>query len=304
MTRARRGFALMVVLWVMVGIGILALAVALTGRNALATASNRTALTSARWRAEGCAERVRAATNDALNGVRPDAVIAVWDSLDRVIATSPLVANTSCHVTTNAVGSSLDINSADATELQRLFAALNIGPARADSLTDAILDWRDADTLPRPLGAERSWYAAAHRLIPRDSAFANVRELLRVRGFEHFGDTLAVFGTETGRLSLAHAPLPVLASLPGFTVEALTRVADLRAQHQRLPELISLSATLPKNAREALIAHYAELARSTTPEPEGWIVTVSAAEGVPAVTSTIELYLARGGTRVAVLRRR
>jgi type II secretory pathway pseudopilin PulG len=304
MIRQRQGFALMVVLWVMVGIGILALAVALAGRNALATASNRTALTSARWRAEGCAERVRAASNAALTEVHPDAVIAVWDSLDRVIATSPLMTNTSCTIISRAVGSALDINTADATELSRLFAALHIGPARADSLTDALLDWRDADTLPRPLGAERSWYIAAHRLVPRDSAFADIRELLLVRGFEHFGDTLNVFGTEIGRLALAHAPLPVLASLPGFTVEALTRVSDLRAHHQRLPELIALSATLPKDARETLIAHYAELTRGTTPEPEGWIVTVSVKEGTPQVTSTLELYLARAGTRVAVLRRR
>lgn len=300
----RRGFALLVVLWVMVGIGVLALAAALTGRQAIGTASNRVALTTAHWRSEGCVERMRAAAHQALTSVHPDAVIAVWDSLDRVLATSPFLTGTSCTITPRAVGAGLNINTADPSELHRFFAALNIGPSRADSLTDALLDWRDGDTVSRALGAERQWYRAQHRLTPRDSAFADPREILLVRGFEQFSDTIALLTTEDGRLPLAHTPLPVLAALPGFTPEALARVAELRARHERLPELIALSGTLPKNARETLIANYPELARRTTPEPEGWIVSVEVTSGTPAVIATTEVYLARAGTRVAVLRRR
>lgn len=303
-TERRRGFALLTVLWVMTGVGILALAASLAGRNALATARNRVALTTAHWRAEGCIERVRAATNEALTSVHPDAVIAVWDTLDQILGASPFLTNTSCAITTRAAGAGLNINTADPSELARFFAALNISPSRADSLVDALLDWRDGDTLPRALGAERSWYRAEHRLLPHDSVFADPRELLLVRGFEHFGDTIALLTTEDNRLPLAHTPLPVLATLPGFTPEALTRVAELRTRHERLPELIGLSGMLSKEARETLIAHYPELARRTTPEPEGWIVTASISTGTPAVTATTEIYLARAGTRVAILRRR
>jgi general secretion pathway protein K len=303
-SRHRRGFALLIVLWVMVGIAVLALAAMLTGRSALATAKNRTELSAAQWRAEGCIERVRAAAHEALTSIQPDAVIAVWDSLDRVLVSSPLIVNTSCTITARAVGAALNMNTADATALNRLFVALGIRPARADSLTDALLDWRDADSLARPLGVERSWYIAAHRVPPRDSDFVDPRELLLVRGFEHFADTITMFGVEPARIPLGHAPLPVLASLPGFTPEALIRVSDLRTRRVRLPELIALSGTLPKDARETLIAHYAELSRQTTPEPEGWIVAAQVTGGSPAVTAITEVYLARAGTRVAVLRRR
>jgi hypothetical protein len=202
------------------------------------------------------------------------------------------------------VGAGLNINDAPPERLSRFFAALNIPPSRADSLVDALLDWRDPDLFPRPLGAERAWYQAAHRLVPRDGAFADPKELLQVRGFEQFGDTLSLIQTESARMPLGHTPLPILAALPGMSPEAVARAADLRLRNERIVELLVLGATLPTSARDTLMAHYAELARMTTTEPEGWIVVATGLAGSPGVEVAMEVRLARGGTRVATMRRR
>ncbi|MDB4949022.1 MAG: hypothetical protein JWM27_1671, partial [Gemmatimonadetes bacterium] len=53
---SRRGFALLAVLWILVGAAALGLAVALSGRSAVAAAQNRVDLARARWAAAGCAE--------------------------------------------------------------------------------------------------------------------------------------------------------------------------------------------------------------------------------------------------------
>jgi len=261
------------------------------------------ALTEAEWRAEGCVERARAAVYDAMTGVRPDAVIAVWDSLDRVVAASPLVRATRCRVTARASGTGVQLNEADPEQLRRLFHALGIAPARADSLIDALLDWRDRDRVKRSSGAEQEWYAAHHRSGPRDSAFASVEELRLVRGFEHLGDTVMLFTTDAGRMPLSHVPLPVLASLPGMTPATLVHAAALRARGQRVPELAALGVNLPKEDYAQLMAHYEELSRRMVPEPEAWFLSAIVEAGEPPVHTTIRVRLARAGARVAIMGR-
>jgi type II secretory pathway component PulK len=304
MTPNRRGFVLLTVLWVLVGFSVLALSTALAARSALATARNRTASAAAQWRAEGCLERARAAIHDAMTGVRSDQVIAAWHALDRTIGASPLVSHTACAMTVRPLGAAVNINSADPATLRRFFAALGMAPRRADSLTDAILDWRDADTLPRPLGAERGWYAALARPAPRDSQFADPRELLRVRGFERFGDTLALVRVGGGRIPLSHAPPAVAAALPGMTPAAVARVAELQAEGEPLVDLLGLGVVLSEEDRAVLLTSYPELSRLATPGPERWVVTAAVSTGDPAVEATVEVVLARAGARVAVMERR
>ena len=57
--------------------------------------------------------------------------------------------------------------------------------ALGDSVVVAsLLDWTDADTIPRTAGAEAGWYAQRGRAAPRNGPFADVAELARVRGLE------------------------------------------------------------------------------------------------------------------------
>jgi type II secretory pathway component PulK len=56
-------------------------------------------------------------------------------------------------------------------------------PGMTDSIADAILDWIDADSTPRPQGAEADYYSAiTPPYAPRNGPPATIEELLLVRG--------------------------------------------------------------------------------------------------------------------------
>ncbi|HKV50232.1 MAG TPA: hypothetical protein VJO52_03450 [Gemmatimonadaceae bacterium] len=209
-----------------------------------------------------------------------------------------------CVLTLRPAGTTIDLNTAGDSFLVRLFVALGDAPARADSLSDAVLDWRDADDVPRPSGAEASWYLAQGRMPPRNAAFADVRELERVRGFAQRAGLDSVLGVEPARIVLDRAPLAVIAALPGFTSEAVARVADHRASGVPISDVLSLSAELSPAGRSALLADYPDLVRLTTAEPDAWILTARGTSGAPAVTVALELVLVRAGDRAAIVRRR
>jgi type II secretory pathway component PulK len=319
--RSRRaGVALIAVLWVIVGAGVIATAASLAAREAVAGARNRTALMRAQWRAEECLERVRATLADSLASGAHDPAAAghVWRSLDQVIATTPLPPDAACRVGARAAGTALDVNMADGAMLRSLFMALGEGADRADSLADALLDWRDGDEFPRPRGAERGWYLAQGRFPPRDGPFADARELERVRGLgaadapdtrdaPNAGRRLGLgtlLGVEPGRIPLGRAPLAVLAALPGMTRESVARVADLRAREVEIVDLVAFAGLLSPAAREALLASYSELVQLTTAEPDAWIVEAAGFDGEPRLGFVVEVRLVRAGARPAIVRRR
>jgi type II secretory pathway component PulK len=306
------------VLWVLVGLTALTLASLLAAREALAGARNRTNLTKAGWVAEGCAEAARAAVDGAL--ATTDAAEArggppmVWRTLDRRAAQSPLwrVATSACEVRLVAAGEKVDLTAADSEQLRALFVAMSISSDRSDSLADALLDWQDADDLPRPRGAEREWYATNRQATPRNGSIADLAELAQVRGFARIWAELdSVAWVEPGRLVLDRAPLPALASLPGFTAEALARAVEWRGGGSdgglavRDPlEVPALAARLTPASARALLARRDDLAHLQTPEPDAWLLITRATEGAPAVVAEVELRLIRAGTRAVVIRRR
>jgi DNA uptake protein ComE-like DNA-binding protein len=254
------------------------------------------------WRAEDCLERARAVINDALSGGHtiPRPVTGGWEVLDRVVAASPAITDAACDVTLAPTGVAVDINTADGEQLLALFRAIGIGEPRADSMVDALLDWRDVDDIPRPLGAERDWYHAEGRFTPRNGPFADVKELRRVRGFEDLPDSIlgAIFTVEPGRIVWNRAPLVVLASLPGIGEEALARIIERRERGVSVADMAALSADLSPGARQLLVARYGDVARLTTDRPDAWILT--ARGGGYAV----EVRLAPAGSRAAIVRRR
>jgi type II secretory pathway component PulK len=248
--------------------------------------------------------RVRAAASEALRGADGVPTRDPWARLDSVAAASALVAGSGCEVEVRAAGSGLDVNAADAETLRRFVAALGAGPAAADSLVDALADWRDADTEPRPLGAEAPWYRAAGLRPPRDAPLADVRELARVRGWGRFAGLDTLVALEGGRVPLGRAPAAVLAALPGMTPEAAGVAVALRARGEPLAEPAALEPHLSQGARRTLLHGYAELAPLVSAAPELWTVTARGRVGAPPVTAVLEVRLARAGSRAAVVRRR
>jgi len=308
-TRVRPGFVLLAVLWIMVGVSAVGLALALVARRSATAAHNRRALLVAEWAAEDCVNLSEEIIGDALvRAAHSPADSATWAMLDRYGPNAPIqgpfVADSDCTADLRAAGTTIDVNTADHVSLTRVLVAAGNRPETADSLADAILDWRDPDQVSREHGAEAPWYIANGRVPPRNAAFANVRELEQVRGLERFGGLDSLFGVDSDRIVLDRAPLPVIASLPGLGDEALGRLAEIRARGARIDALLPFSALLSPNARDAMIAAYPELARRTTAQPDAWILTARGWSGVPRVSMAIQVRLVRAGPRAAVVRRR
>jgi type II secretory pathway component PulK len=181
---------------------------------------------------------------------------------------------------------------------------LRIPDATRDSMVDALLDWRDADDVPRPHGAERQWYVTNGRFAPRNGPFADVREIRRVRGFEKLEGLDSLVSVEPGRVSLAHAPLSVLGVLPGIDEEALSRIAEERTRGATSGDLMELMAQLSPSAREGMLASYSDLLRVATSEPDAWILEARATGGSPGITVVTQVRLVRAGDRAAIVRRR
>jgi general secretion pathway protein K len=297
------GFALIAVLWVMVGLSALALAGTLAARDAVSAATNRAELARAAWAAEDCLERARAAVSAALADARAEGPEApTWRALDRAVGASRLVDG--CDLAVVPAGRLVDLNTADGEQLRRLFRAAGAGPDRADSLADALLDWRDGDDQARPFGIEAAGYRAAGRPLPRNGPLADERELAEVRGFGHPDGVDTLLTVEPGRVFLDRAPPAVLASLPGMTPEAVARLQQLRGATRGSSPLAEVADGLSPPARDALLRAYQELATLTAPTPDAWIVTARARSGAPPVTAVVQVRLVRAGARAAVVRRR
>ena len=306
MKATRCGFALLAVLWIVVAVVSLGLTISVAAREAIATARNRANSTRALWRALDCLERSRAAIHDALQGAQPGLPqrASPWLSLDTVVARAGIAPDLGCRLDVRAAGTTRDANAVDDEMLRALLGAAGFPPARADSMADALLDWRDADDIARPLGAETSWYSASRRATPRNGPFAADREIALVRGFERETVISTLLGVERGRIVLARAPHAVIASLPGLGHEALARLAEWRARGTPVGDALALAAELSPEARASIVARYAELSRLTTPEPDAWILTSRGHDDNSPLTAVIEVRLVRAGARAAIVRRR
>lgn len=305
LSHCRKGFALLSVLWVLVGVSALALAANLAAREGVASARNRADLARAAWRAEACLERARAAIGDALAAHRDEGPGATaWGRLDREIAQSPVLRGSGCDLEMRAAGAALDVNAADDETLRRLLLALGRGPAQVDSLVDALADWRDEDDAPRPFGAERDAYRAAGLRGPRNGPLAHARELRQVRGWDAVAGIDTLLDVEPGRVPVTHAPPAVLAALPGLGPEAAARAAEMRMRGERITDLGVLVGALSPTARDAATRRFTDLAGAVVLEPEAWIVTARGAVGAPPAVSVVEVRLVRAAERAAVVRRR
>jgi type II secretory pathway component PulK len=305
LTHSREGYALISVLWILVGVSALALAANLAGREAVASARNRGDLSAAAWRAEACLERARAAIHDALAAGRNDPPGAtVWGRMDREVAESSALAGMDCAVEMRAAGAALDVNAADHGTLRRLFMVLGRSPADADSLADALADWRDEDDVPRPFGAEAAWYRSMRRATPRNGPLADARELPRVRGFDALPGIDTLLSTEPGRVPLTHGAPAVVAALPGLGPEAVARLAELRMRGERAADLAAFTQSLSPGARDEAGRRFSELVGAAVTEPEAWIVRARGGVGAPPAVSVVEVRLVRAGSRAAIVRRR
>lgn len=309
MSGRRRAFALVTVLWAFTLAGAVALTASIDGRLAVDAARARIGLARGAWMARGCLAHARATAARALAAAAGDrAPERVWRALDAHLGTVPGAApgaggvtSAACALRVEALGVRVDVNRADATALVALARAA-VPAGAADSAVAALLDWRDADTLARPGGAERAWYLAAARAMPADGPFTAREELGQVRGLERDDVLRAHLDVETARIALLHAPAPVLATLPGLDAAAIAYVMARRTQARPVDDLHALVADAPTMVRARLQAAYAALDEHATLTPDGWRVSAVVTDAASGARVTVEQLFRRSAREVVVTR--
>lgn len=139
--------------------------------------------------------------------------------------------------------------------MARLLRIVGVSEAETGPLLAALLDWLDADHVPRlPGGAESAWYGA--QLQPRRAAngpLGSLEELGQVRGFSpallvRLGPYIAALPANS-RINVNTAPAEVLAaSIPGLTLDA-AHVLIAERDRAWFKDVSDFNARLPGNLK-------------------------------------------------------
>lgn len=255
--KRRGGFVLIAALWLIVALSAVALDAALRSQPPRLAAANRLDDSRAREAALAGTEYARSRLSAALIGRADElraevarerlsasaqrslvtALVAdddTWRDPQQLVPDGMALGDASFRLDLRDTGVRLNINEADEDALRGFLAGgLRIDYREADHLTQAILDWRDDDDLPRINGGEREQYIdEGLAVLPPNRAFADVDELRHVMGmtpelFARVEPYVTVIGS--GRINLNAAPEPVLFAVPGFTNAAVATMLQLQS---------------------------------------------------------------------------
>ena len=247
--RGRRGVALLAALWLVVAIATVALQFSLEARERRTVGILASERGIQRAAALGTLAAVQAKLEQALriapSGTSP-ALARLrasdpWAYVDSLYSVPVYVDSMEVDVVARDLGERLNINQVNETELQTFFSFLLGDYSKATHLAQAVMDWRDADSIPRPSGAERDAYIKAGMLaLPTNSTFRDVEELQNVMGMTP--DIYAVVSPYlttrgSGAININTAPVPVLRALPGMTDATLNMILMLRSQGRRIDNI-------------------------------------------------------------------
>jgi general secretion pathway protein K len=221
----QRGFALPSVLWA-------AMILAAIAASIIATARSETRLTHFRYLT---AQR-RAIADGAINIALLQLAAASPESQPPVDGTFFTIGFAGDAVAMRAEDESgkIDLNEAQEALLRRLLVAVGVDALAAQSLTDKILDWREAGIGRRLNGAKIADYRdAGFAYGPRGGPFAAVAELRLVMGmtgalFDRIAPSLTVY-SQTPWVDPQFAPPDVLAALLGRGAPAMAQALEARA---------------------------------------------------------------------------
>lgn len=225
------GVALVLVLWMLALLATIAHSLAFSSRTDVLAAGNQASQAQAEAYADAAVHRaVRQLARNLLTPVdqtdpwqwKADGITRIWRYRDAEIG-----------VTIIRESGKIDINTAPPTLLGGLFTSNGIDQAKAVTLVDAILDWRDNDELRRLHGAERAEYATAGlRHVPGNADFLAIDELRQVLGmsddlFMRIEPLITVHSYESG-IDLTTAPRDILLALPNATPAQVDRYLSER----------------------------------------------------------------------------
>jgi general secretion pathway protein K len=212
----QRGVALILVLWVTILLTVIAGSFAFAMRTDMQVVQNSVAIA----RAEAAAN---AGVHRALMELfKPPTDSERWQADGQVHEFTLAGAK----VTVSALDESgkIDINAAAIELLKGLFLSAGLKDDEAVALVDAMQDWRDADDLRRPNGAEEPEYRAAGlKYKPANAPFQTIEELQLVLGmkpeiYHRIAGIITVYARQPG-LNAAIASRAALLAIPGVTAE-------------------------------------------------------------------------------------
>ncbi|MEO8385940.1 MAG: type II secretion system protein GspK [Betaproteobacteria bacterium] len=148
----------------------------------------------------------------------------------------------------------IDINTASDALLRGLFLSQGLKEDEAASITDAIGDWRDPDSLKRLRGAEEAEYVAAgYTYKPANAAFQSIEELRLVMGmtpelYEKVAPLITIYSRQPG-INAGIASRGVLLALPGTSGAIVDQYIALREQARAtklpIPQIPQFAAAAP-----------------------------------------------------------
>ncbi|WP_295430250.1 type II secretion system protein GspK [uncultured Thiodictyon sp.] len=247
---ARRGIALVLVLWVLTLLTVMAVGMTAAGRTETALTENLIA--QARFGASADAAIAYA----VFSFMAPPPAENVGQGSARQGSTGDLTAADDASQTPdwvpdgsprpwdfdgNALSiavfneqSRINLNEASAQVLSALLAALGAPEQEAQAIADAIVDWRDEDDLKLLNGAEASEYESAGRALgPKNAPFVAVEELQQVLGvnrevYQHLAPEVTV-DTEGDVVDLTFASAAVIAAQQGIALADAQLQVEQRA---------------------------------------------------------------------------
>jgi general secretion pathway protein K len=214
--RFEQGIALILVLWVITLLTVIAGSFVYGARSTALIAGNLVSIAKARALADAGTHR------GLYELLKPTSDAERWkaDGRERVFS----LEDAEIRLVMRDETAKIDLNSASDALLKGLLLSVGMDEERANQILDAILDWRDADDLVHPQGAERDRYEAMGLpVIPANAPFQAVDELQHVMGmtpdvFRKLAGALTVFSRQPG-INSTLASRQVLLALPGATEE-------------------------------------------------------------------------------------
>ena len=184
----RRGTALVLTLWILAALVVLAAGLGMMARTEAQISRNFGNLVRCRWAARAGENRALVEIESLVTeprtylGEQGLALSSEEEEID--------LSDESYEVVVEDEAGKLNINSAPRSALEALFDSREIA--------DCIIDWRDKDDTPRPLGAESQYYSSLRTpYSSKNGPFDTVGELLLVKDITK--ETLSIPATADGR---------------------------------------------------------------------------------------------------------
>lgn len=222
--RGRKGIATLLVLWAMLLLGTLAMSFSLSMRTEAQAARNGLDAARAYYQARSGLSRAIA----LLSSLPPDNVLSMSIAGEE--------GDAGYEVRIRPEGGMIDVNAVPEAMLKAVLKKGGLDDGEADRVGDAILDWRDADDIPRANGAEEAAYAALPEPVrPRNGRLATVDELQYVKGVtpSFHADFLSKVFTASGSglaVNVNSAPLEVLQAMPGISPGLARAIVERRRE--------------------------------------------------------------------------